>query len=185
MTLTISNTGDVPLLVSELSSSSTEFVVSQASFTVDAGSDQEVRVTFTPSSAGGKTATLTIASDDPGSPSVTVSLVGSAVTSLAIQILPPSRIITPARTGYNDTLEVLFHADEAAQSQFSIYDLGGYMVYSADAGAVGFLPNSWFRYTWNGRADNDPGGEVAEDGLYIYLLIVNNEVNKGTFAIAR
>ena len=103
----------------------------------------------------------------------------------AVQVLPTSRIITPAHAGYNDTLEVLFRSDGSARSRLAIYDLGGFLVYAADEDSHETLSNGLLRYTWNGRADNYPGGEVAEDGLYIYLLIVNDKVSKGTFAIAR
>ena len=77
LTFTILNDGGAPLSVTSITSSSPEFVVFPTSFTVAVDSSQEVMVTFTPSSAEGKLATLTIASNDPDRQTVTVSLRGN------------------------------------------------------------------------------------------------------------
>jgi len=76
MTLTISNTGVLPLSVSSITSSSTEFSVTPTSLTVAVGSSQSVTLMFRPSSVGFKSAILTIASNDLSRPNVTVSLNG-------------------------------------------------------------------------------------------------------------
>lgn len=102
-----------------------------------------------------------------------------------VQILPPGRIITPGHIGHNDILEVRFRADSDVNSRFAIYDLGGFPVYAADENSHEILPNCLLRYTWNGRAYNQDDGELAEDGIYIYLLVVDGKASKGTFAIAR
>ncbi|GEM_PF-6173664 len=78
-TLTVSNPGALPLSVSGVSSGDPQFTVSTTQFQVAPGGDQQVAVTFTPTSAGAKTATLSIAHNAGGSPtSVSMSGTGAA-----------------------------------------------------------------------------------------------------------
>ncbi|HIB92641.1 TPA: hypothetical protein EYO57_36610 [Candidatus Poribacteria bacterium] len=116
------------------------------------------------------------------------------VNQLNFDILPTKRIITPADIGYNDKLEVLFRLPKGIHApappipldtSFSIFDLGGYLVYSAPVNSYEVLSNEWSRYTWNGRNENKSDSQIAERGIYIYLLTVGGNVKKGTFAIAR
>lgn len=77
----ITNAGYATLSIQSIASGSAEFTVSAAGpFDVpDAGA--RVVVSFQPAAAGLKLASLTIASNDPNKPSVTVALSASAVTS--------------------------------------------------------------------------------------------------------
>jgi hypothetical protein len=75
MTLTVSNTGSAPLNVSNIATSRAEYTVSQTSFTVAAGSSQDVTVTFGSAAPGTKNGTLTITHDAVGG-STDVSLKG-------------------------------------------------------------------------------------------------------------
>jgi hypothetical protein len=77
-TLIISNPGATPLTVSGIALSgadSTQFRVSPTAFTVNAGDSAKVTVTFTPTSAGTLSATLSIAHSAPANPA-TVRLSG-------------------------------------------------------------------------------------------------------------
>ena len=69
--LTISNSGGCDLTVTGITSSSTEFVppgVDAYPIVVAPGASVDVQIRFQPTSFGPKSATLTIASDDPGGP---------------------------------------------------------------------------------------------------------------------
>jgi hypothetical protein len=69
--LTISNSGACALTVTSISSSSPEFIppgVDAYPLVVGAGDAIEVQIRFEPASFGAKSATLTVASDDPGGP---------------------------------------------------------------------------------------------------------------------
>jgi len=74
--LTVSNLGNAILSVSSVSSSSSEFTLLPVSFDVQPGGSRDVTVTFKPSSRGPKAAVLTILSDDPDEPELTVNLEG-------------------------------------------------------------------------------------------------------------
>jgi hypothetical protein len=85
LTLTLNDKGNGPLRVSALRVSSSDYSVSapQAPLSVAAGARVAVTVTFNPSSAGARPGTLTVASDDPANPVLTIPLSGFAATSLA------------------------------------------------------------------------------------------------------
>jgi|GEM_PF-4968024 len=71
-TLTVSNPGTLTLSVTRIATSgvdAAQFTVSTTQFDVAAGGSQQVTVTFTPTSAGAKTASLSITHNAAGSPS--------------------------------------------------------------------------------------------------------------------
>jgi Abnormal spindle-like microcephaly-assoc'd, ASPM-SPD-2-Hydin len=80
--LIINNTGSCPLSISNISSSSAEFIVPNVAtypLVVSPGVSLVVTIRFQPTSFGAKSATLTLLSDDPASPgTVTVSGVALA-----------------------------------------------------------------------------------------------------------
>ena len=94
--VTIKNDGTAPLTVSSVIRGGAEqamFSVTAGScnaappftpFTVSAGGSCTLNVTFNPSSAGAKNATLTIASNDPLTPEVTVNIAGTAVAPVTV-----------------------------------------------------------------------------------------------------
>ncbi len=77
--LTFSNTGVGELSVTSLSASPGVFSVSSPTLKVAAGSSGSVQVVFTPSALGLFQGTLSVASNDPTNPSLTVKLTGAAV----------------------------------------------------------------------------------------------------------
>jgi len=89
LALTVSNTGTAGLTVQSITKTSALFTISSPAppFTVSPGSQQTVTVTFAPTAAGAVSDTLTLASNDPDHPTVTVSVTGEgyAGTAPAIQ----------------------------------------------------------------------------------------------------
>ncbi len=95
-TINIKNDGSANLSVtggSLAGSNSAEFgLVGTSSFVLAPGASQNVQVDFTPASVGSKSASLSIASDDPDEPSVQVSLQGTgAIWAPDISVTPTSR----------------------------------------------------------------------------------------------
>jgi len=87
--LTINNSGTCPLHISSITSSSPEFEAPQVlafPISVAAGDSIELPVRFHPATAGSKSATLTIASDDPSQPAKMVTMTGT---------VPPSWVCAP------------------------------------------------------------------------------------------
>jgi hypothetical protein len=78
--LTLGNSGGCPLTVTDISSSSPEFIppgVDAYPLTVAADSSVDAQIRFQPTNFGSKSATLTISSDDPGGPR-TLAVSGNA-----------------------------------------------------------------------------------------------------------
>ncbi len=77
-TLTVYNTGGQPLQITGLTLNNTQFrlISPNAPFTIPPNSQQDVVLRFTPTANGAQSATLTLASNDPNRPSLTVQLSG-------------------------------------------------------------------------------------------------------------
>ena len=85
----ISNTGTATLNISSMTSSAPDFVPTLCSV-VTAGQTCFFTVTFSPTAGGPQSAALTIASDDPARPSVTVSMTGTGVVGTNTTISAPA-----------------------------------------------------------------------------------------------
>jgi uncharacterized protein (TIGR03437 family) len=79
----VQNTGTAALTVSSATSSNARFTVTSpsGSFSVNAGSSQSVTVRFAPTAVGAQAGTLTLATNDPAHPSVTLALTGTGGAS--------------------------------------------------------------------------------------------------------
>jgi uncharacterized protein (TIGR03437 family) len=77
-TLTVTNTGNAPLNITGVNSNNAQFTLAPLTLplVVPAGGQAQVAVRFTAASAGAQSGTLTIISNDPLRPSVTVALSG-------------------------------------------------------------------------------------------------------------
>lgn len=87
MPLTIYNRGTATLLVSSLASNNGQFTAMPSSSTVAFGGSVSVTVRFVPSNAGAYTASLTVTSNDPARPSLSISLRGTAVATSSSEVL--------------------------------------------------------------------------------------------------
>jgi hypothetical protein len=92
----ISNTGSAALLVSSVSSNSAEFTVVSSCSNVAAGASCNVSVGFTPSGAGTRSGTITVAHNAAGGTS-TLGVSGTATTPVA---LVPGIQVTPAALAF-------------------------------------------------------------------------------------
>tara|TARA_R110000868_G_scaffold368227_1_gene631221 strand:- start:55745 stop:60547 length:4803 start_codon:yes stop_codon:yes gene_type:complete len=109
---TVGNNGDGPLNISNITSSSSEFTISETTGSIPANSENELTftVTYNPSSAGNKNATLTIANNDRNQ---TIRLLGSALAKEPIMVLSSTAL---------EFGEVLV-GDSVAQ-QIAVYNTG-------------------------------------------------------------
>jgi uncharacterized protein (TIGR03437 family) len=81
--LRVQNTGTQTLTITSVTSSSTQFrlVSPSTPIMIAAGSQQDLTLRFEPSATGARSGTLTIRSDDPSRPTVTVALSGQGVAA--------------------------------------------------------------------------------------------------------
>lgn len=78
-TLVVSNLGGLVLSVQNIESNDPDFSITPVSFEVPKGGSVKVTVTYSPSSAGSKTATLTITTNDPDESILSVTLIGTGL----------------------------------------------------------------------------------------------------------
>ena len=81
--LVVSNTGTGTMQVTNITSDNEQFTVEETSFTIGTNDSYTISVSFAPTLNGVSNGTLTIYSDDPDEPTVTVDLVGNGVTNIS------------------------------------------------------------------------------------------------------
>jgi len=110
-TFTISNTGTAALTgtVARAAGTSTEYTVSPASFSVAAGGNQVVTVTYAPTGTGADSGSIAVSSNDTTNPttSVTLSGTGVAAPAPAIALSPASLTFGSVTLGGSASLTVL------------------------------------------------------------------------------
>ena len=84
----VSNLGSADLTVSAIASDAPEFSGSIGSLLLPPGGREAVTVSFAPTTVGIFNATLTLTSNDPGTPQLAIALVGTAVTAPVIDVSP-------------------------------------------------------------------------------------------------
>jgi hypothetical protein len=123
LSLTISNTGSADLTISVVSLVGAQFGVSGIATpkTIPAGQSATVGLSFQPTSAAAATGTLSITSNDPVNPTLTVSLAGtgSSATFGQLQANPASLSFGSVGTGGNATQQVALSNTGTAPVQIS------------------------------------------------------------------
>ncbi|HET6930587.1 MAG TPA: choice-of-anchor D domain-containing protein [Candidatus Acidoferrum sp.] len=128
-TLLISNNGNADLTISLISVSGTGFGVNGITTpkTISAGQSVSAGLTFQPTVAGGASGTLSITSNDPVNPTMTVALAGTGSTTAAgqLQANPTSLSFGSVGVGSNSTKTVVFSNTGTAAIQISTISVSG------------------------------------------------------------
>jgi hypothetical protein len=97
-TVTVTNTGTAPLLISGVNTSAADFgTLNACGSSVAAGSSCAIGVFFDPTTTGSRTGTLTITDNTPGSPQ-TVTLSGTGQDFSLAPVSPASTTVTAGQT---------------------------------------------------------------------------------------
>jgi hypothetical protein len=125
-TVTLTNSGDASLTISQADLTGTDFSVSSLLLTLAAGQTTTFDVTFAPASSGSHTGALTLTSDASNSPS-TLSLAGNGVVSTGGQLTlnPASLDFGDVTVGSSDTQTVTLTNSGTASLTISQADLTG------------------------------------------------------------
>lgn len=125
--LRISNVGDGDLAVSGISlagANGNEFKLIHGCGSVPPGDSCTATITFTPSAAGTKTASVAIASNDPTYPTLAVPLSGVATTP-AIAVSPVALHFPGTELGYSSVTSLTISNSGSANLNVSSYQLSG------------------------------------------------------------
>ena len=117
--ISLTNNGTLPVTVNSISTASTAFTTDfSAPVIISAGGSAEVEVTFSPSTAGGYNASLSIASDAADNPLISIPLTGeSAMTGLVVDDAP---LLFNALTTENASSELILANNSTAAIQITI-----------------------------------------------------------------
>jgi hypothetical protein len=96
--LTLHNTGGVDLTISSIAVTGATFSATPPNLVVAPGTTRTVTVTFTPTTTGGANGSLTITSDDPANPQLTVGLTGNG-----LPMPPPIISVSPTSLNFGAT----------------------------------------------------------------------------------
>jgi subtilisin family serine protease len=119
-TVTVTNVGAAVLHVGAVSVDGADFAAGHAPFTLGVEESKAIDVTFRPGQPGASTGLLTLASDDPDTPALVVSLAGFGVT-------PPVATLSPA------AIDVTLIQGEEAIRTLVLSNSGGFgLAFSAD-----------------------------------------------------
>lgn len=92
--LIIANTGSDVLSISSIVSSNPKFIIPNSPFQIAPGSQQVLELQFNTNQTGIHTGVLTISSNDPDQPVVTVPVTGQVITSALLEMSPSPISIT-------------------------------------------------------------------------------------------
>lgn len=152
--LSIANSGSCPLTVSSIASSSADFQTPQVlnlPITVAPGGSTALPIRFQPSSPGAKSANITIGTNDPGAPTKTVAVTGSA---------PPTYVCEPP---------VFAAIDAAVGPTFGTGTTGNYTVNAAGRFLAPFGEGKTFGIQTQGEYMFYPGRQEGQfDAALLY-----------------
>lgn len=113
LSITLANAGSEPLEIAGITSDNADYTTSFTSaITLAAFQDTTVQVTYTASSLGVSSGTLSIASNDPANPVLSVVVTGEGVVAPAIEVTP-------------DSLSATLNTDKTSTTTLTVKNTGG------------------------------------------------------------
>ncbi|MFQ6007512.1 MAG: choice-of-anchor D domain-containing protein, partial [Candidatus Zixiibacteriota bacterium] len=184
-TLIVSNIGTDSLTVSDISSNEADYTVDITSFGLNYGASQPVVITFTPSSPSVITGTLTITSDDPDEPTVTVALVGEGLLPPDISVTPDSlvdslfvgqvsdQIMTISNSGFSNLTFDISTTESAPSGLAADFDGEDDYILAKAVNVEQLTVEAWINWSEFGALGNIPavvsnGHENDDEGYMLY-----------------
>jgi uncharacterized protein (TIGR03382 family) len=105
-TVRVLNTGALPLIVTSVTKTGPYVVTPNTGFTVAAGDEQVLTVTFTPGAEGPLPGSITLATDDPSNPNASIGLSGVGIQP-ELELLPATVAFGPQRVDTTSAAKIL------------------------------------------------------------------------------
>lgn len=175
----ITNTGNTTLTVSNVESSNNKYTFNGGtSYTIAAGGEKTVTVTFNPTVVGTENGNLTITSDDPDTPASTVTLTGEGFQT------NPNIVVTPSSLAFgnvtvNTSSNLSLKIKNTGDANLSISNVvSGNSVYTFTGGTTHtVLPNDSVTITVTFLP-------TAATAYNTNLTITSNDPDQGTLNVA-
>ena len=164
------NTGDLPLEITNIKLDSENFILSSADeITVDAGEEVEITIEFTPETSGDHEATLTFSTNDPENENVEMTLIGNATSTVSIEddlngIPTTFEIGQNYPNPFNPSTNIKYQVPENAKVSMIVYNMTGQKVTTL---TNEFQTAGYHNVIWNGT--NDFGQKVSS-GVYFLRM---------------
>jgi hypothetical protein len=168
-TIIISNVGDAWLLVTDISSDNTDYSVGATTFNVAPDCSYNAAVTFAPSAPGVSIGTLSITSDDPDEPVVTIDLIGAGMTGVTegeVELPKSFSLSGGYPNPFSRHTVIDFACPHPSEVSLRIYDLTGRLVKILCDEEIGA---GSYSFQWNGKSNS---GKELSTGVYIMKLDV-------------
>ena len=154
--INISNNGTGTMVVYPITSSNAQFYSAHDSLSISTGNSENIIVWFKPTLAGVHSAELSLSSNDPNNPIVTVSLVGSGVTNISGEVSgtwspenSPYYIVGDTQINNNESLTILPGVSVLFEDDYDFSIYGSLFAEGTLEDSIYFIGNS--------------GGEISFD----------------------
>ena len=171
--ITLSNTGDLPLVIYniQLSSETDAYsLITDSTYTIDSGEKVEITIEFAPKVAGSHNAVLFIESNDENNSAVTLNLVGHALKNATTSVDKFDNFPTEFKLNqnypnpFNPSTTVKYELPKDANVNLTVYNLKGQKVVTLtnENQSAGY-----HSVLWNGI--NEMGQKVSS-GVYFLRM---------------
>ena len=175
-TIIFSNTGDLPLEISDFQLNSAVFTMDSDSVViVKAGEEVEITITFTPENAGDYEATLNFTTNDPEQENVEMTLVGTATTTVGVDdefnnTPDEFKLNQNYPNPFNPSTTIKYQVPENAKVNITVYNMTGQKITTL---TNEFQTAGYHNVVWDGS--NDFGQQVSS-GVYFLRMQAGNFV---------
>ena len=159
----IKNTGIAPLQITGISVTGVGFTANTDTFTVEIGASHLIEVELEATAVQAYTSLLTITSNDPDNPAVTVVLQGQGLIKFALHQNYPNPFNPSAP--FNPTATIRFDLPEASQASLIVYDVLGREIANL---VERDMEPGFHSIIWNAK---DKAGRDLPSGLYIARIV--------------
>lgn len=171
--LTIYNEGTAVLVVSNITSSATQFVSTATTLSIEPGESEDVAILFSPDAAGTFNTDITINSNDSETPLLVLSLSGEAVEAPSMTVSPlsftnsistsdnPTNAVTVNNSGAGDLEWVINMSAGALSPQGTTFQKENYEDETLEANQDRIATEVWIT-----RAENDGVFNAFEESSY-------------------
>ncbi len=175
--ITLSNTGDLPLVINALTLHSDDnsfTLTADSSYTIDAGEEVDVKINFQPETAGEHSASLFIESNDEENAKVTLTLTGYAEATTAVDDFGNVPVEFGLDQNYpnpfNPTTNINYQLAQTGTVKITVFNMLGEKVATL---ANEHQEAGYHQVKWN--ATNDFGQQVSS-GVYFLRMQSNDFV---------
>ncbi|GEM_PF-6221806 len=160
--LSISNTGTEPLLITSINSSNGDFTFFPTSFEIPPGNSQQLQITFSPSSEGRIEGELSLIHNATGSPdTILLTGIGQDYGTTSVLIDENWNLVSIPRVVDNDSCTVLFPS--AVSSLFRFVQNRGYLPVQTAQQGEGY----WLKFN-TAQSIDIAGVKQKVDTIYVF-----------------